>query len=110
MVDDEHRRSDWSVKGIAYGLLLIVTLFVAGSVSAADYPNDARYKKGILGNWQEQDVLETGVTLQKQFSFTSDSKFWVSVKRTDGSTISSYRTEGTWTIENEALTINIVNS
>lgn len=101
---------DWSVKGIAYGLLLIVTLSVAGSVSAADHPNDARYKKDILGNWQEQNVLETGVTLQKQFAFTPDGKFWVSVKRTEGSTISSYRTEGTWTIENEALTINIVNS
>ncbi|GEM_PF-4079871 len=72
--------------------------------------SDAQYYKDIVGSWQQHDILETGVILEKTFTFSPDGKFLVAAKRIEGPKTTSYQNEGTWTIEQGTLHFTILHS
>ena len=88
--------------------MLSLTLLIV-SISACGYA-DGQYKKDIVGSWKQRDVLETGVILEKTFTFSPDGKFLVAAKRIEGPKTTSYQNEGTWMIEQGTLRFTILHS
>lgn len=88
---------------LSISLLFFVSLVMASA-------DEAQYQKEIIGSWQERDVLETGVVLQKTFTFSPDGKFEVAAKRIEDEKTSSYKSEGTWVIQDQILHYTILHS
>jgi len=90
----------------------VMAVILAGSLSVAhDVPmDDAEIRSKMLGTCIQHDQFDSGVTMNRIYTYSADGTFTDRGERTEGSRVDRFTVAGTWRIDNGKIYYEVRSS